>query len=121
MSTETQCSWCAVESGNLRPGSHGICERHKREMLGDLAWAGPFQAAQAGKTIAATEAAIAEYRVNTPKDDLNEPLSLSVGDGKRESSLRFSLRVALACAFLGAILWTGWILGCVIAFLTKGQ
>ena len=64
--------------------------------------------------------AIELYRVNTPNDDLNEPLTLPVSDGKRESSLRFSFRVALACAFLGAIAWLSFLLGCAVAFWRHG-
>ena len=32
MSTETKCAWCEAEAGVRTAGSHGICERHAREM-----------------------------------------------------------------------------------------
>jgi len=153
MSTETQCSWCEVESGNLRPGSHGICERHRNVMLAnyvvseakycsectravgsEITWPSENDGqpicqdcweAQCSRSwwrmVNGINEGIEAYRVNTPNDDLNEPLTLPGSQGKRRASFAFSLRVALACAFLGAILWAGWILGCVIAFLTKGQ
>ncbi len=120
MSTETQCSWCAVESGNLRPDSHGICERHRREWEADYYRQGHPHDLSSLKAIEA-------YRVNTPNDDLNEPsdraielLTLLVNKSKKATSWRFSFRVALSCAFLGAILYLSFLLGCAVAYWRHG-
>ncbi len=124
MSTETQCSWCEMESGNLRPGSHGICERHRNLMLAP--YMADYQRGIANDLTHRAEAdlglqnAIELYRVNTPNDDLNEPLTPPESEetnGHRLDQVCFSAVVIAGCLVCAVLLLLGWFYGRGLAWL----